>query len=300
MRHIRVIVRHRMLRNVVRRWIIRRITRNHLLPFILVNPQVIQPHRRRHQRSKSGQIQRCEAVTHPKVDYHRHWFLRDNPLSNVAVGANSARIQCPGSLITDPPGNGAVGAGRVFEAISLVGLLVVPMVVKILDAGDSLLVHATAVGVHGRDVRVVKLNEVCLLNQYVLTLLVRLLQLTVVRTPEHVKGCTLVTLRCGADSCLIWRVEICHGCFYDIDFWSASRYARARVIFTGASTRRKTHAWQEIYATCIALIWRNTRVANIIVAIRPHSVSRRRVPRPTKIAHGPDTRPETNGISSSR
>lgn len=81
-------------------------------------------------------------------------------MPDIAVWSDGARVELPGRLVTDIPGYLAVAAGGVLEAIGLVGGSVVPVIVQICEAGNSLLIDAAAVGVHGRHVRIIKFDKV--------------------------------------------------------------------------------------------------------------------------------------------
>lgn len=149
-----------MRRNVIGRRIARRIARGNLVVLVLVDPHVVEPHGGWHQRPKTSQVQLREAVTHAEVEDHRHGLLGDDSLADIAIGSKGARIEVPCLLAADKPRRVACGTRFVFEGVDLVAVVIVPVVVEISDPGDSLLVNATLIRVHGRQGIVVQLDEV--------------------------------------------------------------------------------------------------------------------------------------------
>jgi hypothetical protein len=93
-----------MLLNILRSPIPRRITRNTNLIRILINPNIIHPHRSRPRLRQPRPIQHRERRRHPKVEDWVHGLHGDYSLANVAIGANGLCVDGPGLFATDEPG----------------------------------------------------------------------------------------------------------------------------------------------------------------------------------------------------
>lgn len=155
-------IRVRMLLNILRRPITCRITRNTNLVRILVNPNIVHPHRSRPRLLETRPVQHRERWRHTKIQNWVHGLHGDHSLADVAVGANSLGVDGPGLLTADEPGYVPLGSGRVFKGVDLVFFAVVPVVVEIGEAGGDLLEGATTIGVDCCDGWVVDGSEVCL------------------------------------------------------------------------------------------------------------------------------------------
>lgn len=149
-----------MRRNIISRRITRRIASGDLVVLILVDSHVVEPHGRRHQRPEPSQVQLREAVTHTKVEDHRHWFFGDDSLTDIAIWSKSPRIEIPRLLRADKPRRVASRPRFVFESVDLVAVVIIPVVVEISDTRDGLLVNTTLVRIHGRQGIVVQLDEI--------------------------------------------------------------------------------------------------------------------------------------------
>ena len=71
------------------------------------------------------------------------------------------------------------------------------------------------------------------------------------------------------------------------------------MIFACTCACRQPHTRQVTQTICLALIGSDSSVTLVVVAIRPHSVSSSSIARSSKIAHRPETGPESNGITTS-
>src|SRR5215469_4867442 len=72
------------------------------------------------------------------------------------------------------------------------------------------------------------------------------------------------------------------------------------MVLACAGTSRKPHPWQVAETTRVALIWSDSGIADVVIAVWPHSIGRCSVTRTSKVSHCPKTRPEAHGVTSSR
>lgn len=72
------------------------------------------------------------------------------------------------------------------------------------------------------------------------------------------------------------------------------------MIGSAARTTRQSHTREKIEPINGALVWRNPRVAAVVVTIWPHAVRGRGIPRPAQVAHRPEARPEPGDLPVSR
>ena len=71
------------------------------------------------------------------------------------------------------------------------------------------------------------------------------------------------------------------------------------MVLVCASTSRKSHPWQVTETARVALIWSDSGIADVVIAVWPHSIRRRSVTRPSKVSHCPETRPKAHCVASS-
>lgn len=120
-----------MILNILGGRVTRRVARHQLIVFVLIYPNVVNPHRRRHERAKTGQVQLSKAIAHAKVDNHGQWFVRNGSLANVSIRSRCAAVEGPSLFFADVPSNVAVRTRVILKSIDLVGFAVIPVVVEI-------------------------------------------------------------------------------------------------------------------------------------------------------------------------
>lgn len=153
-------VRLRVLVDEFSGWIIRRIASHQLAILVLVYADVINPHRGWESGGDAGKVDGGETVGHAKIEDEGHWLFGNDPLGNVSIWANCFCIQGPHRLVTDEPCDEAFAAGSVVKRILLVGIAIVPVIVQIGKARDSLLIWSSRIRVNRGDGVVVNFEEV--------------------------------------------------------------------------------------------------------------------------------------------
>ena len=71
------------------------------------------------------------------------------------------------------------------------------------------------------------------------------------------------------------------------------------MVLVCASTSRKFHPGQVTETARVALIWSDSGIADVLIAVWPHSIGRRCVTGASKVAHCPETRPKAHCVASS-
>lgn len=137
-----------------------RIAGYHLVVLVLIDADVVDSHRRRHERGETRKVERRETVRHAEVGNDGHGLLWNGPLAYVAVLSERSAIQGPGGFFAHVPGNVTFGARFVLECVLLVGPTVVPIVVEMSEARKSLLEWTACIGVDLGDTVVIYLRIV--------------------------------------------------------------------------------------------------------------------------------------------
>ena len=89
-----------------------------------------------------------------------------------------------------------------------------------------------------------------------------------------------------------------NGTFKGIDFWGTSGLAWAGMILALASASGQLHSGQVTETVVRALIWCDTDVALVVVAVWPETFGRSEITGTGKIAHCPETGPETTDVAA--
>jgi hypothetical protein len=217
-RVIRVVVRRRVVLDVLRRFVAGRVARDHLGAFFLVQAHVIDAHDRRE--AERGEVNIYPVLGDSQVDDHGHGFFGDEALADVAVGSDGAGVEFHHLVVADEPLDVGVfvAAGGVLEGVLLVLHAVVPGVVEHCGCGDGLLEGTAGVSVDEAEA------------------VIRCFHVLVVGVPVNVERCDLEGLRGDGDS----HTSPVTTDFNDIDFRSSATSSRCRVIRAFAATRSKT------------------------------------------------------------
>jgi hypothetical protein len=85
--------------------------------------------------------------------------------------------------------------------------------------------------------------------------------------------------------------------FQSVDFWRTSRFSRVGMLLAFAGACGEAHSREIIDTVWRTLVGSNTNIALVVIAIRPQTIGRCKITRAGEIAHGPETRPETNNVT---
>lgn len=140
-------VRLRMLFDILCRLPTVRITSHTDSIWILIDANIIKPQVRR--RIFLNVIVNGRKVPrHAQIHDDRQRLKRDNALPYVAVRTDSSPVKRPCLVGANKPAHVPLNPWSVFEGVDLVCFAVVPIVVKVCDAGHGLLVGPAAIGVY--------------------------------------------------------------------------------------------------------------------------------------------------------
>ena len=247
---INVIECRRMISDIFRSLVPRRITSDSDGVRGLIPPNVVNIHRRG--KDELAKIDASPSRTEPEVEYNSHRLFADNPAIDISVRTKSIAVYHVGNIVSHEPGNlaGWAYAWCIFESILLVLCSVVPIIVQYCLSRNCLLVRTATIRIHLREIRVGNSKEV----------IIRLI-------PDVVRS-KLIGLCYDAD----FQIGI-GGCLENIDLRGASSSAGRWVIFAFADARWELLS-KEIRSTVRhALIRRDAGITRV-VGVWPNSVGR--------------------------
>src|SRR5690242_2261654 len=116
------------------------IASHYMFALLLIPSYIVNPHDGREHQTIPHDL--CPGVTETKIQYHRHWLLRDETRAYVAIGSYCTPIEEESCLISNFPVDvGALALARnILERVLLILLPVVPLLVQVCCGGNGLLI----------------------------------------------------------------------------------------------------------------------------------------------------------------
>lgn len=159
-RLVKVLIRKRVVGDVLRGLIAWGIAGDINIIGVLINPDVIEAHVARHKLFYPV-IYRSETVCHSQVHDYGQWLHWNRSLADVCIRAYCSSVKRPCFVLADEPSDISSRTRCVLERIGLVFFPIIPFVIESRLSGHGLLVCSSSVIVDVRDMLIVYSGVVC-------------------------------------------------------------------------------------------------------------------------------------------